>query len=75
MSVIFEWTMKDAKGNTVWVDTITGEAQAHGGNIFTHRAQTRERVKAVVEDLFRKSFQAISSSASVREVANSKRKQ
>jgi len=71
MSVIFEWTMKDANGNTVWVDTITGEAQAHGGNLFTHQGQTEKRVKALVEDLFRKSFRTMSSAAAIRDFVSS----
>ena len=69
LTVLLEWTLKNVQGNTVWVDTIKGEGEAHAGNVFTHSSNAEQRVKAMVEDLFRKSFQAMSSSRAIREFA------
>lgn len=66
-TIILKWTLKDVKGNMIWVDTIAGEGRGKG----THR-KAEEQIEALVEDLFQKSFQAISSSPEIREFAESR---
>lgn len=74
ITTMFEWSLKDLKGDIVWVDTIKGEATTHGGNIFTYKKNYKKRVKALIEDLFQKSFQAISSSSEIRELADTQKR-
>lgn len=69
LTVMLEWTLKDAQENTIWVDTVKGEGEANAGNVFTDGMNGRERVKEMLDDLFHKSFQAISSSHAIREFA------
>lgn len=64
ITAIFEWTFKDSKGNIVWIDTVKGEGNATGGSKV---GPTSIRVKALIEDIFQKSFQAISDSSEIRE--------
>ena len=69
LTVMLEWTLKDAQENTIWVDTVKGEGEANAGNIFTDGVNGRERVKKMLEDLFHKSFQSISSARAIRDFA------
>ena len=61
---IFEWTFKDSKGDIVWIDTVKGEGNSTGG---TKVGPVSRRVKLLLEDIFQRSFQAISNSFEVRE--------
>src|SRR6266446_215467 len=74
LTVLFEWTLADAQGNTVWVDTIKGESEEVMGTVLTQTSHGEKRVKELLEDLFRKSFQAMSSSPAIREFATTQRK-
>jgi len=67
LTVMLEWTLQDAHGNTVWVDIVKGEGEGNAGNIFTDGMNGRKRVKEMLEDVFRKSFQTISSSRAIRD--------
>ncbi len=65
LTVLLEWTLKDEKGNIIWVDTIKGEGDA---------STIEQRSKAMLDDLFHKSFTALSSSRAIREFAAKQRK-
>ncbi|NOT55666.1 MAG: hypothetical protein HOP18_13785 [Deltaproteobacteria bacterium] len=66
LTVLLEWTLKDDKGNTVWVDTIKGEGDASAWFL---ESAIEQRSKAMLDDLFHKSFLALSSSRAIREFA------
>ncbi len=70
LTVILEWTLTDSNGQLVWVDTIKGQGVKNSGNLFTHKSNASAQIEAMVEDLFEKSYQAISSSPEIRSFAS-----
>ncbi len=52
LDVFLEWTIKDASGKTVWLQTVRGSSKHHMGNGFTHGRNVklieRDAVKNVV---------------------------
>jgi hypothetical protein len=70
ITVIFEWALRDSQGNIVWIDTITAEGREPGGS---KSEPTTKRVKKLLEDLFQKSFDAMSSSREIKEFAARRR--
>jgi hypothetical protein len=66
LTVLLEWTLKDEMGNTVWVDTIKGEGVSSAWSL---QSAIEERSKAMLDNLFHKSFTALSSSRAIREFA------
>lgn len=71
LTVIFQWLLKDSEGKTIWMDTIEGEGTNDIGTLFSLESNTRERVRLLMEDLFKKSYLSISSS---KEIENFKSK-
>jgi hypothetical protein len=69
ITMALEWTLKDRQGAIVWVDTVKGEGSTETGNAFTGRDRMRERAGLVIEDVFRKSFDAISHAQAIRDFA------
>jgi hypothetical protein len=68
IAVIFEWSLKDVKGDIIWVDTITGVGK---GTIKRYsKDSAMEAVEMLLEDLFQKSFQVMSSSMEIRRFAD-----
>jgi|GEM_PF-3442365 len=67
LSVVLKWKLEDLSGNVVWIDSIEGEGRARSGNIFTHKANAEKQIQLLLEDLFRKSFEAIKSSPEVKQ--------
>ncbi len=58
-TLIVEWSLKNNQGDIIWIDTITAQGKAN-------RSKLQEQVQAVFEDLFHKSFEAISSSVEIK---------
>src|SRR5208282_1938681 len=58
-----EWTLNDANGNPIWVDTIDGQSSA------STRTNPRKVAQKALEDLLLKSQQAISSAPAIRQFA------
>lgn len=58
-----EWTLSDAKGNPIWVDTIDGRSSA------STRTNPKKVSKSALEDLLLKSQQAVSSAPAIRQFA------
>ncbi len=71
LTVIFQWLLKNSEGKTIWVDTIEGDGANDLGTAFSLESNTRERVRLLMEDLFKKSYLHISSS---KEIENFKPK-
>lgn len=63
-----EWTLKDAGGNTIWVDTINGQSSGSTG-----WSNPKTVLKKALEDLLTKSQEAISSAPAIRQFAQRKR--
>ena|SRR2546425_7130217 len=59
ITVMLEWSLKDVRGNTIWVDTVRGEGKSRLDDPDT-------RIRLLIEDLFRNSFQVIRSSQEIR---------
>lgn len=66
LTVIFQWLLKDTEGKTIWADTIDGEGVNELGSGFSLQSKTRERVRLLMEDLFKKSYLSISSSKEIK---------
>jgi hypothetical protein len=65
LTVLLEWTLQDADGNIVWVDTIKGE----GDSSWSLGSGSEPASTPMLNDLFHKSFTALSSSRAIREFA------
>jgi hypothetical protein len=49
--LFLQWTVKDASGRTLWLETVQGSARRHVGNIFTARKNERLIIQDAVKDL------------------------
>lgn len=67
--IILEWKLQDPHQNLVWIDTIKGEIKAPDT-----RSKEEANRSPLLEDLFRKSFQAIKSSPEISNYAASIKK-
>ena len=54
-----EWRVINDSGETVFIDTIVGEARGRTGNIFTYQGDTREVLLRLVDDTFAKSRESL----------------
>lgn len=61
-TIIVKWSLKDNNGNIIWVDTITAQGKAN-------LVDTQKQVQDLFNDLFQKSFKALSSSVEIRRFA------
>jgi hypothetical protein len=71
-SIELEWTLKDLKGDIVWIDIVTGEGKGRMGNPArkSGKKAQEKQVQAVMRDLFLKSFDAISTSVEIRQFSD-----
>jgi hypothetical protein len=60
--VIVEWTVRDASGKVVWLETVQGSAKRHIGNAFTHASNLKHIVEDSVQDVADQSAARMSSS-------------
>lgn len=73
LTVVLEWTMKDANGRLVWVDATKGHGVAKSGNAFTYKSNATDQIGALVKDLFLKSYRLISGAKEIRALAQRRR--
>jgi len=66
-----EWTLKDRRGNMIWLKTMRGKARNAGGTIGTIKSQAGKRIRAALKELFAKTHQAIAASPEIRAFAES----
>jgi hypothetical protein len=77
-TVVLEWTLATPKGDLIWIDSVTGDGKAKwaigiGKAITTlnpfpaFKRGTEEQFRLLHQDLFYKSFQAISKSIEIKE--------
>jgi hypothetical protein len=62
LTVIMEWLLKDRENNLLWVNTIQGEGVARVG-------KDKERLQSLINDLFPKSYDSITSSPEIKNYA------
>ena len=62
-----EWTLEDRQGNLVWLKTIRGKAKNAAGSLGSIRLQAGKRIRAALEDLFGKTYEAIRIAPAIRE--------
>jgi hypothetical protein len=74
MTMGLEWTLRSAEGTIIWVDTVKGTGKTSTGGAFTARGLMAERAGLVVEDVTRRSYDAIGSARAVREFAERRRR-
>jgi hypothetical protein len=65
VTLAMEWTIRNASGETVWVDTVKGEGSSEGGSGFAAKGSVEKRVNAAIDALFKNSFAAISDSPAI----------
>jgi len=65
-----EWPLATTTGALVWVATIQGKGTAMNGNNFTLHNQVRKQLQGATNDLFAKTYAAISSSPEIRAFAS-----
>jgi hypothetical protein len=63
-----EWTMRNNRGDSVWVETIQGEGVGIGGSPFSYADKTKERVQRALEDLFKNSQASMLKSQALRKM-------
>lgn len=68
-TIMLEWTLQDTAGNIVWAETIKGEGHARTGNMFTHKRNAQKQINETIQDLFQRSFHALSASPEIRKFA------
>ncbi|HWG17717.1 MAG TPA: hypothetical protein VN678_07635 [Acidobacteriaceae bacterium] len=51
MDVFLEWTVKDASGKTIWLQTVQGTSKHHEGNVFTHSHDVTLLARDSVKDV------------------------
>jgi len=68
--VVFEWWLYNGRGNLIWVDSILAKGVSPLASGASVRKGTQKRADKVTQDLFDKSFQAISSSEVIKTFAS-----
>ena len=66
LQVVFEWKLIDAQGNLIWVDSITAKGISPLGPGLSVRKGTKRRAGILIPDLFKQSFDAMSSSETIK---------
>jgi hypothetical protein len=69
MDVFLEWTIKDAAGKTVWLQTIQGTSKHHTGNAFTHGHDIKLLARDSVKDAAARSAAAMEAAPELRKLA------
>ena len=49
--VLVEWTVRDATGKAIWIETVQGSAQRHIGNAFTYNSNLKHIIEDSVHDM------------------------
>jgi hypothetical protein len=68
--VLLEWTVKDSSGRTVWIETISGSATHHAGNLFTANKNRNLLVEDSVKDIADQSASKMSSASEFRKLTS-----
>ncbi len=76
-AIILEWTLKNSKGDVLWVDTVKGVAESGAGtgigpNNFA--VMSNIRIEAAIKDVFLKSYDSIYSSPAIKKLSSIKSK-
>jgi len=66
--VLFEWTVKDKSGRTVWIETVQGSATHRGGSAFSRKKNLNLMVEDSVKDAAEQSASKMSSSPELRKL-------
>jgi hypothetical protein len=70
-TLIVEWSLNDLKNNPIWVDTIRADAKGKLGTAFTQTRNDEQLVGKAIDQLFLKSYEAISQAPEIRKFATS----
>ena len=69
MDVFLEWTVKDASGKTVWLQTVQGSSKHHMGNMFTHGHDVKLVVQDSVKDVAAQSVAKMEAAPELQKLA------
>ena len=69
MDVLLEWTVKDAAGNTLWLETVKGSAKHHTGNMITYKKSFKAIVEESTRDVAGESANRMSQSPELRKLS------
>ena len=72
MDVFLEWTVKDATGKTLWLQTVQGSSKHHMGNMFTHGHDVKLIVRDSVQDVAAQSATKMETAAELRKLVPEK---
>lgn len=72
MDVFLEWTVKDAAGKTLWLQTVQGSSKHHMGNMFTHGHDVKLIVRDSVQDVAAQSAAKMETAAELRKLVPEK---
>ena len=50
-----EWTLTNASGKAVWIETVERRAEGLGGSNFTHGRRQEQRFNVALQNLFEES--------------------
>lgn len=68
-TLILEWEFTDPKGKTIWFETVEGQGTTKAGVGFgpgNYKQKFTERARIALDDLFNKSYKAISTSSEIQ---------
>jgi len=68
MDVFLEWTVKDAAGKTIWLQTVQGSSKHHMGNTFTHQHDVNLVARDSVANAAAQSGAAIEAAPEIRQL-------
>ncbi len=71
-TAVFEWRLTDVDQNIIWVKSITSKTLSMAGGLGSIDFYDREHVTLLLNDLFKKSFDAMSSSPEIKEFSQSR---
>ena len=66
-TVAIEWTIRDATGQTVWLDTVEGEGSSDVGTPFTRGTRAAERLRLASGAAFRNAVERIREAPEVQQ--------
>lgn len=72
LDVFLEWTIRDASGKTIWLQTVRGSSKHHIGNAFTHGRNVKLIEKDAVKDVAVQSAAKMEAAAELRKLVSDK---
>lgn len=72
--LVLQWTLIDTKGNVIWTETMRGEGTGPVAFGLSRERAAQAQARAAVEELFRESYDAMSSSIEIGQFARDRKR-